>query len=183
MEQRVGGHTLHTCTRAHTCTRTPTFTPPLSASPARIRKAFSAEDELDNYSVTPAPNFSVFVLGHNWEFLLGSQLGSFSDWHCLCTSPRDSPLPELRSPHSPAEPDKSFPQRVCLRLRRTPPNKIQSLRRCVQVTQSVLFTAAFPASAFFPGHKHFSSTISIQTKSKDNQGGPLHQRPQTTGPQ
>lgn len=123
MEQQVGRHTLHTCTRAHTCTRTPTFTPPLSASPVRIRKAFSAEDELDNYSVTPAPNFSVFVLGHNWEFLLGSQLGSFSDWHCLCTSPRDSPLPELRSPHSPAEPDKSFPQRVCLRLRITPPKQ------------------------------------------------------------
>lgn len=34
------------------------------------------------------------------------------------------------------------------------------------MTQSVLFTAAFPASAFFPGHKHFSSTISIQTKSR-----------------
>lgn len=46
------------------------------------------------------------------------------------------------------------------------------------MTQSVLFTAAFPASAFFPGHKHFSSTISIQTKSKDNQGGPLLQAPQ-----
>lgn len=41
------------------------------------------------------------------------------------------------------------------------------------MTQSVLFTAAFPASAFFPGHKHFSSTISIQTKSKDSQGGAI----------
>lgn len=74
MEQRVGRHTLHTCTRAHTCTRTPTFTPPLSASPARIRKAFSAEDELDNYSVTPAPNFSVFCpwtqLGISFRFTI-----------------------------------------------------------------------------------------------------------------